>query len=178
MQINRQPALDYIDTDEGFAININVHEPGGISAHGVTLALLADYNKEMGLPKPDAQDIRLMTKEQAGKIFTWAFLDPLRFDELPSGIDYRMADAAITLGLRGSCVALQMALLVYPVSGIMDDKTIATIKATNPGLIIAALNAAWITWKHGIATEERWQLLQHGWINRCIKVRDRALKML
>jgi len=94
-----------------------------------------------------------------------------------AGVDYRMADAAITLGETGACLILQMAMQMYPCSGIMDQATITAVKTADPKIIIAALDAAWLAWKHGM-TPTGWATYQHGWINRVIKVRDRALAML
>lgn len=177
MNSNLARALAFIDQDEGPEINIGPSEPGGASCRGVSLMVLAEYNKAHNLPTPGLADIRAMTAELAGKVYTWRFLDPLRFDELPSGIDYRIADAGITLGLTGACVAVQMALGLWPVTGVMDDSTLAAIKSEDPRSVIAALGAAWIAWKHG-STPNGWQQFGHGWTNRGNRVRDRALSLI
>src|ERR1017187_2700180 len=138
MQTNLATALAYIDEDEGPEVNISPDEPGGASCRGVTMEVLREYNNAHGLPSPTSvDDIKGMTAELAGTIFTWRFLDPLRFNELPSGVDYRMADAAITLGKTGACLAVQMAMAMWPVTGVMDDETIASIKAEEPRTLIA-----------------------------------------
>lgn len=177
MIVNRPAALVFIAEDEGPEVNVSPDEPGGISCRGVTLIVLGEYNKEHGLPPAVAADVAALTQDLADKVYIWRFLDPIRFNDLPSGIDYRMADSAITLGLSGSCIAVQMALALWPVTGVMDDATIAAIKAEDPKLVIAALDAAWITWKHGM-TPTGWAKYGHGWTLRVRRVRDRALAML
>src|ERR1019366_6341767 len=138
MQINREQTLVWIDEDEGPELNISAGEPGGSSDHGVTMELFQEYNKYIHKAPPDLQDMRMMTSELAGKIYTWNFLDPLRFDEIPSGLDYRIADASITLGKTGACLVTQMAIRHYPFTGIMDDTTLADLKNTEPLIVIAA----------------------------------------
>jgi lysozyme family protein len=180
MNVNLPAALSYIDEDEGPELNISPDEPGGSSCRGVTMEVLQEYRAAHGLDRPmitDMKAMKAMTSELAGTIFTWRFLDPLRFNELPSGVDYRMADAAITLGRTGACLAVQMALAMWPVTGVMDDATIAAIKAEDPKLIISVLDAAWIVWKHGM-TPDGWAKYGHGWTNRVRKVRDRSLAMV
>jgi lysozyme family protein len=177
MQTNRPQSLSYIDEDEGPEVNISPDEPGGSSSHGVTMTVLREYCAAHSFSAPTMIDMKAMTSELAGTIFTWRFLDPLRFNELPSGVDYRMADAAITLGRTGACLAVQMALAMWPVTGVMDDNTIAAIKAEDPKMLIAVLDAAWIVWKHGM-TADGWAKYGHGWTNRVRKVRDRSLAMV
>jgi lysozyme family protein len=173
---NRAQALAYIDEDEGPEVNVSPGEPGGISCHGVSLTVLQEYHAAHGMRTATADDVRHMTTELAGQVYSWRFLDPIRFDDLPAGIDYRLADCAITLGLTGACVATQMALAMWPVTGKMDDATIGALHAEDPRLVIAAIDAAWITWKHGQGAEG-WKSHGHGWTNRVRRVRDRALRM-
>lgn len=177
MKQNRAAALAYIDDDEGPELNISAGEPGGSSCHGVTMELLQIYNKAHSLPAPTLDDMKAMTSELAGTIYSWQFLDPLRFDELPSGIDYRMADAAISLGGTGAILILQMSLRIYPFSGKMDDATMSAVKAADPNIVIAALDAAWLAWKHGLGASG-WTKFNHGWLNRVKKAHDRAIAML
>lgn len=174
---NRALALSYIDEDEGPELNISAGEPGGSSCHGVTMELLRIYAKAHGLPEPTLDDMRAMTSDVAGKIYSWRFLDPLRFDELPPGVDYRVADAAISLGGTGACLILQMALATYPFTGVMDDRTLAAARAADPLMLVTALDAAWLAWKHGLSADG-WVKYNHGWLNRIIKVRDRVSPMI
>jgi lysozyme family protein len=177
MLANRAATLAYIDADEGPEVNISAGEPGGGSAHGLSVEVWNEYNKAHGLPVSTVKDLGKVTATLAGQVYAWRFLDPIRFDDLPAGVDYRMADAAITLGETGACLILQMALQMYPVTGIMDAATLKAVDAADPKIIIAALDAAWLAWKHGM-TADGWSHYSHGWINRVVRVRDRALAML
>lgn len=177
MKQNRKQTLAWIDEDEGPELNISAGEPGGSSCHGVTMELFREYSKAIGKAAPDLHDMRAMTADKAGLIYTWNFLDPLRFDELPSGLDYRITDAAITLGKTGACLIVQMSMLHYPFSGVMDDATLRELKLADPVVIIRALDAAWLAWKHGLSVDG-WTKFNHGWYNRVLKVNYRALKLI
>lgn len=177
MQANEAQTLAWIDEDEGPEVNISTGEPGGGSARGLTIEVWNEYNKAHGLPVATLADLSKVTATLSGQVFKWRYLDPIRFDELPTGIDYRMADAAISLGGTGACLILQMSMQMYPCTGVMDDATLAAVKVEDPQIMIAALDAAWLAWKHGL-TATGWGNFAHGWINRVVKVRDRALKMV
>ena len=177
MKQNRAQTLAWIDQDEGPELNISAGEPGGSSCHGVTMQLYQEYNKFIGKAPPDLQDMRMMTSELAGVIYSRAFLDPLRFDELPAGVDYRIADAAITLGKTGACLIVQMTLGVYPFNGEMDDRTVAQLKIIPPETTIIALSAAWLAWKHGLSADG-WTKYNHGWYNRVVNVNARAMGLI
>jgi lysozyme family protein len=177
MQENLSQTLAYIDEDEGPEVNISASEPGGSSCHGVTMEVLQEYNKAHGIAVPTLDDMKAMTAALAGTIFQWRYLDALRFNDLPTAIDYRLADAAISLGETGACLIAQMAMAMWPTTGIMDAATLAAIKAQEPIVLLAALDAAWLTWKRGL-TATGWATFGHGWCNRIIKVRNRYVMML
>ena len=174
---NLEATLAFIDRDEGPELNISPDEPGGSSCRGVTMEVLREYNQAHGIPSPTLNDIKAMTALLAGQIYQWRYLDALRFNDLPSGVDYRLADAAITLGETGACMLVQMALAMWPVTSIMDDRTISTIKAADPKVLLPALDAAWLVWKKGL-TPTGWAKYGHGWTNRVLKVRERYSAML
>lgn len=177
MIANLAQTLAYIDEDEGPEVNISASEPGGSSCHGVTMEVLQEYNKAHGLAVPTLDDMKAMTSALAGQIFQWRYLDAIQFNELPAAIDYRLADAAISLGETGACLIAQMALAIWPTTGIMDAATLAAIKGAEPIVLLAALDAAWLTWKRGL-TPTGWATFGHGWTNRIINVRDRYTMML
>ena len=181
MQSNLEKVLAWIDEDEGPEVNISPDEPGGGSARGLTIEVWNEYNRAHGLGVVGIKNLSDVTAELSGKVFQWRYLDPLRFDELPSGVDYRMADAAITLGVNGACSLAQMCLTIWPTTGTMDDATIAAIKGSDPKTLLFALDGAWLAWKHNWVTPGSvpgWNRYGHGWSNRVLKVRGRYTRML
>jgi lysozyme family protein len=177
MIANLAQVLAWIDEDEGPEVNISPDEPGGGSARGLTVEVWNEYNKVHGLPVVTVADLSKVTAALSGQIFQWRYLDPLRFNDLPAGIDYRMADLAITLGETGACLLVQMCLTLWPTTGIMDDATLAAIKGQEPIVLLTALDGAWLAWKHNMAADG-WGHYGHGWTNRILKVRPRYTMML
>lgn len=152
-------------------------EPGGSSARGVSMTVLDEYNKAHGLPHGTIDEMKAMTAEAAGKIYTWRFADPIRFDDLPAGIDYRLMDAAITLGATGAVQLAQLALGRFPITGKMDDGTLDAIRAIGREEFLNRLNVGWIVWKRGL-TPDGWKKYGHGWTNRNNRVLARALTLI
>lgn len=177
MIVNRDSAVSYIFDDEGDEFNVSADEPGGASKLGVSLVALAEYCHVKDLPKPSIADVGALTRVTAAPIYLEKFADPLRFNDLPQGIDYRMLDAAATLGVTGACLVTQMSLAMWPITGVMDDTTIAAIRRCDAWSLLLALDAAWLVWKHGM-TQDGWKKYGHGWTNRVIKVRDRTVAMI
>lgn len=182
MKENLAAALSYILEDEGSELNIGGSEPGGGSKYGVSMVNLVDWNKNHGLPAPTLDDLAKMTPEFARQIYTETFANPLRFNDLSTGIDYRLLDLSVNLGLRGGGRLAQSVFGVWPGDGVIDDTTIAAINRVDPKLGVQMLSAAWIAvkrqspnWMPSPITKNGYG---HGWTNRCVKATARALAMI
>jgi len=173
MQTNLAQSLTYITGDEGSELNVSPDEPGGASKWGVTLTDLSEVRGKVCT----VADVAALTQDDASQIYGTRFATPIRFDELPAGVDYRMLDCAVTLGVTGAINALQMCLAMWPTTGVMDAPTLAAIKAATPAVLVLQLDAAWLTWKRGL-TLTGWSKYGHGWRNRILKVRDRLPAMM
>jgi len=173
MQDNLSKALDFITTDEGEELNVSPDEPGGASKWGVTLTDLSEVRGKVCT----VADVAALTQDDASQIYGTRFAVPIHFDELPGGVDYRMLDCAVTLGVTGSIQALQMCLAIWPTTGTMDAITLAAVKAATPSVLVLQLDAAWLTWKRGL-TPTGFSKYGHGWTNRILKVRSRIAAMV
>lgn len=173
MQANLNQSLTYITGDEGPELNVSPGELGGASKWGVTLTVLSEARGKVCT----VDDVAALTEDDANAIFSTRFAGPIHFDELPSGVDYRMLDCAVTLGITGSIEALQMCLAIWPATGKMDAATLAAVAAATPAVLVLQLDAAWLTWKRGL-TPTGWDLNGHGWTNRVLKVRRRLPAMM
>src|SRR4051812_14582509 len=98
---NLAAALAFVDEDEGPELNVSSSEPGGSSKHGVSMTVLREWRAKHGLPAPTMDDIRAVDATLAGKIYAETFAAPIRFNDLPPGVDYRTLDVAVNLGLTG-----------------------------------------------------------------------------
>ena len=173
MQSNIAQSLSYITSDEGPELNISSGEGGGCSKWGVTLT---DLSEVRGKPCKVA-DVAALTQADASQIFATHFADPILFGDLPPGVDYRMLDCAVTLGVTGAIEVLQMCLSIWPTTGVMDTHTMAEARAATPAVLVLQLDAAWLTWKRGL-TPTGWGKYGHGWTNRVLKVRSRLPAMM
>lgn len=181
---NLAQALAWIDEDEGPELNVGGSEPGGSSKHGVSMLVLQEYHRLHGMAPPTMDDMRALDTAKAGVIYTEKFAAPIRFDDLPPGVDYRLLDITINLGLTGGPTALQLALGMWPLTGKVDDKTLAwmTLFPMSPRELVYALGAAWIAKKHespnwfpSAVTSKGYG---HGWTNRHVKATARALSLI
>lgn len=175
MQSNLQTALGFILSDEGPELNVGGSEPGGASKLGVSVTALSDWHKQQGLPAATVADVSAMTADLAGQIYAHNYADPIRFNDLPGGVDYRLLDIAVNLGVAGGTTALQLALGMWPISGTMDAATAKAVSLVDPSALVRALSAAWISKKH---ESPNWPRYGHGWSNRNARATVNALTMV
>lgn len=174
-------ALSYILEDEGPELNIGGSEPGGGSKYGVSMVNLIDWNKARGLAVPTLDDLAKMTPEFAGQIYTETFANPLRFNDMPNGVGYRVLDISVNLGLHGGGRLAQAVFGVWQGDGTIDDATIAAISRVDAKTGVLMLGAAWIAVKRQSPNWGQSQITKngygHGWSNRKNKADARALAM-
>lgn len=173
---NLARALAFVLEDEGPELNIGGSEPGGSSHFGVSMTVLQEWHKAHGLPAPTMDDMRAVDAVLAGQIYAARFAVPIRFDDLPGGVDYRLLDIAINLGVTGGTTALQLALEMWPITGSFDDATLAEAKLADPKALVMALSATWIAKKHEAPLS--WATYGHGWMNRNARATARALTLI
>lgn len=159
MQQNEEAALNLILTWEGPEVNISPGEPGGISKYGVSLQTYQQYN-----PGATANTIANLTANQASDFYQQHFLPQIRFDDLQSGVDIRLADIAINLGITGAIHTLQLVLQQYPLTDTISNTHIRLIDAMGVEEVIYGLSASWIT-RHNTDVAG-WVKDGHGWSNR------------
>lgn len=175
MEKNTQEALDLILRWEGPEINIANSEPGGISKYGISLQTYNDYCIKNKLPRPDMNTIANMPEDKAREFYKDAFLPAIKFNNLPEGVDIRMADCSISLGITGAINLLCMALRQYPLLNTMTDELIALASNTDPCSLISCLSTGWIAEKHTKANTTSWNTFGNGWSKRNTAVTNQCL---
>lgn len=182
MNENRQKALDCILVSEDGTLNTGKTEPGGASKWGVSVVYLSDYNKKFGRPPATVADVAALSRDDAVKVYSTMMLDEILFDSLPDGVDYRLADMVVTQGTTGGITLLQLALQMWPITGIMDSLTLSLTKAQDQRDLIGRMSAAWIATKH---RDPNWNPSDvtksgygHGWSNRNVAATSQALGMV
>lgn len=176
MKQNRDVALTFV-IEQLEDLSVNENEPasvGGISKGGVTLVSYADYCAKSGLPAPTADDIRNLTEDQMKTFYAAQWMTPLRFDELPSGVDCAVFGFAVQAGLTGATELLAIGSGFWPVPTTMTNQLIAHVVASDPRAVIGGLGGAWASRKYD-GTE--WSRYGHGWTNRFLKQNAQSIPL-
>lgn len=116
MRYNEKASLDYVFKDEGGYAERNT-EGGGAVNMGITFTVFVAWRQAKGIPHSTFADLKAMTREEAADIYRAHFLSSIHFDDMPSGVDYVVLNAAIQGGVTGSIKLLQTALKLKPVDG-------------------------------------------------------------
>lgn len=150
------------------------NEPGGASNLGISMVTFADWRKANKLPPPTFDDLRNITKEEAGQIYAIRFAIPIRFNELPLGVDYRMLDIAVNLGAAGAIHLLQKIFGAVEDGLFLSNSLLAAVIAQPATQIIQELSDGWIA----IKKTQSWTKYGRGWTNRNNDVTAIALAMV
>lgn len=184
MKSNAEAVLaKIVNTEGGYAERAT--EGGGAVNHGVTFTVFQAWRGLKGQSSTTWADLKLMTRAEAIEIFTEQFLKPVSFDDLPIGVDYCMADAAVNGGPTGSIKILQEAL------GFPDEKCdghfgLVTRWAVTHRVVPDLINRlcderleTYRTFKNWtvVAVEETGRTWGEIWTTRIAKVRETALGM-
>ena len=175
MIANLAVSLSYILTDEGPELNVGPSEPGGASKYGVSVALLTDWRKRNGQSVATVKDVGAVTPQFANQVYTDMYATPIRFGDIPSGLDYRMLDICVNLGLHGGVSLTQSVFGVWQGTGAMDQATLDAMRAVDVRSAIQMLGAGWIAKKHEALS---WSTYGHGWTKRYLAANQRALNLL
>jgi lysozyme family protein len=123
MRHNWDEALLHILKYEGGYVN-HPSDPGGMTNLGVTKRVWEEWT---GKPATEA-DMRALTPEMVGPLYKTRYWDAVRGDDLPSGVDLCVFDAAVNAGVGRASKFLQQAVGVTA-DGQIGPKTLAAITA-------------------------------------------------
>lgn len=180
MKQNRAQVQKWIGLSEGGYVN-NPKDPGGPTDRGITQRTFDAWRKKTGKPKAPVKGI---SKAEAEDIIAMQYMDPVGFDDLPSGLDYAMADYSVNSGPAKAVKDLQK-IVGVSADGIMGTMTLAAVSRYEPGKLIVALCNRRMAFVRGLRT---WGTFGKGWTTRImgkvdgvqasdIGVIDRAMRM-
>ena len=162
----------------------NPRDPGGATNHGVSIrAHRADIGDKDGDGDIDADDVRLLTIDDAKAIFKAQYFDPCRAGDLPAPLALMAVDFAYNSGVRTACKRLQERLGVKP-DGVIGPHTLAVANTLNPELLLSVINAygaARLEHMRGAKDEQGnllWPTFGGGWENRVRAVMAEARKLV
>lgn len=142
-------------------------DPGGPTNWGITIADARKYWRADAA----AEDVRDMPKAVAEDIYRRHYAAPLRYDELPAGVDYAVLDYGINSGISRAAKVLQR------VCGETDDgrigpDTLAAVSKRDPVDLVNAICDERLRFLKQLKT---WPVFGNGWGRRVAEVRSLAL---
>lgn len=143
------------------------NDPGGATNLGITLATLSAWR---GRPVTK-QEVRDLTKAEAGAIYRTRFWNAVQADALPPGLDLVVFDFAVNSGPARAVKTLQSVVGVAQ-DGAVGPVTLAAIKRA-PGVvtIITDLSDARMAFLRSLPT---WATFGRGWTRRVGEVEAAA----
>lgn len=169
MKDNFQKALAAVLVHEGGFVN-HPQDPGGMTNLGCTKAVWEEHCGHV----VDEKAMRALTPADVAPLYKRKYWDKVQGDELPSGVDYLVFDAAINSGPGRAAKWLQACVGVEPDGGI-GPKTLAAVRACNPKQLIEDYTKRRLSFLMDLPT---WDTFGRGWTRRVNEVEDTGLKLL
>lgn len=168
MKDNFETALKAVLVHEGGYV-FNKNDPGGMTNLGCTKTV---WEEHCGHPV-DEKAMRALTPADVAPLYKRKYWDKVQGDELPSGVDYLVFDAAINSGPGRAAKWLQACVGVEPDGGI-GPKTLAAVRACNPKQLVEDYSKRRLSFLMDLPT---WGTFGKGWTRRVNEVNTTALSM-
>jgi lysozyme family protein len=168
--MNADRAIPLILKHEGGFVN-HPKDPGGATNKGITLATFRRYVK----PSGTVADLKALTEAQAIVVYKRQYWDRVMGDDLPSGVDYAVADFAVNSGPSRAVRELQRVIGVTQ-DGVIGPKTLAAVLPLKPATVINALCDRRLQFMRAIRGGRLWQTFGRGWQRRVDEVRAVSLQ--
>jgi lysozyme family protein len=94
MKSSQKQVYEWVFIDEG-GYTDHKRDTGGPTNLGITREDLARWRKKA----VSAEDVKKLSKSEAGDIYTFFYWAPLKCDDLPLGVDYTMFDCGLLHGV-------------------------------------------------------------------------------
>lgn len=156
----------WIKQSEGGFVN-NRRDPGGATNYGITLRTLMAWRHR----PVSVADVRSLQWSEAVAIIKSQYADTVHFDDLPSGLDYCVVDAAVNSGPVKAIQWLQRSLGIAA-DGHYGIQTAAAVAGVNDVRgAIERYDAARLGFMRHLRT---WPFFGSGWFARVNLVTKRA----
>ena len=137
---------------------------------GIAAPTLIAWRKGKGHKTTTAKDMRNLSLQTAKAIYRKQYALPIRFDDLPSGLDYAVFDCAIHAGVRRASQFLQR-VVGAKADGFIGVNTMdalaAYVKANGVGACIASFQALRLAHLKRLKV---WNKFRRGWQRRVNEV--------
>lgn len=169
MKANFDAALKAILHHEGGYVN-HPADPGGMTNLGVTKRVWEEWVGH----EVDEKAMRGLTPEMVAPLYKVKYWDKIKGDELPTGVDYCVFDAAVNSGPGRAAKWLQACVGVEPDGGI-GPKTLAAVAAFDPKELVEDYAKRRLSFLMDLKT---WPTFGKGWGRRVAEVQTSASTML
>lgn len=149
----------------------DANDPGGPTNWGITIADARAYWK----PTASAADVKSMPKSMAEDIYRKHYAIPIRYDDLPAGVDISVLDYAINSGVGRSGKVLRRLVGLPDNTSAVTDEVIAAVKKRDPKALINAIDNERLAF---LKTLKIWPTYANGWSRRVTECRTLALALL
>lgn len=169
MRENFAVAMQHVFAHEGGYVD-HPKDPGGATKYGITARTLGAWRGNPAGMVASAQEVEALTPDEATAIYRSQYADAIRFDDLPSGIDYAVLDFAINSGVRRATETLQRVLGVK-VDGHLGVATVNAARSQDPQRVIYNLCADRLDFLQSL---RNWKTFGKGWDRRVRDVQGNA----
>jgi lysozyme family protein len=118
--------------------------------------------------------MRALTPTDVGPLYKRKYWDKVQGDNLPTGVDYVVFDAAINSGPGRAAKWLQACVGVEPDGGI-GPKTLAAVQAFDAKQLVEDYSKRRLSFLMGLPT---WGTFGRGWSRRVTEVETVGTKMI
>lgn len=168
MKQNFAEALQKLLEHEGGFVD-HPADPGGRTNLGVTQKVWEEW---VGHPV-DEKAMRALTPATVAPLYRAKYWDKIKGDDLPTGVDYTVFDAAVNSGPGRAAKWLQACAGVEPDGGI-GPKTLAAVTAMDPAELIEAYAKRRLSF---LLDLPHWGTFGKGWTRRVAEVQSTASSM-
>lgn len=145
-------------------------DPGGATNMGITHKTLAAWR---GNPVT-RDDVRNMTRDEAGEIYRANYWNALSCDALPSGVDLVVFDFGVNAGVSRAAKLLQKIVHVEQ-DGQVGLITVGAAKAIDAEHIVTTFSDGRMEHYRSLSI---WDTFKNGWTRRTNETREAALAMI
>lgn len=168
MKHNFAEALQKLLVHEGGFVD-HPDDPGGMTNLGVTKKVWEEW---VGHPV-DEKQMRALTPVTVAPLYRAKYWDKIKGDDLPTGVDYAVFDAAVNSGPGRAAKWLQSCVGVEPDGGI-GPKTLAAVTAVDASELVEDYNKRRLSFLMDLP---HWGTFGKGWSRRVAEVQTVASSM-
>ena len=161
-----EEALEHVLKHEGGFVN-HPKDPGGMTNLGVTKKVWDEW-----IGRESSEDeMRNLKPEDVAPLYKKLYWDRVKGDDLPSGVNYCVFDAAVNSGTGRAAKWLQEAVGAVP-DGAIGAKTLAKVAAHDADSLVNAYCDVRLNFLKSLKT---FDTFGKGWSRRVEGVRQTAL---